>query len=1050
MLFQNYNDETLVMLTLAGEQRAYEVLVARHEKAVIASALTVVGSKYTAEDAAQDAFITAWMKLDMLSEPKKYRSWVCRIANNCAKNILVRMRNYLSVEVLENVFADDVSGNPEALLICAEEKQQLHNTISTLSKKVKQVIHMYYFDELSIAEIADKMRVSEGTVKAQLHSGRKQLRNGLGAMDENANDTFVQKVMKKVEELKAWQFKNSKNGFETVYNDVLGDVEKLPESIDKYHALADALLRGWWWLPGEKNDALLARLRHAAELGKNDEAMTFIVMKEDQKWSCDMLIEFIRDKQIPRLEAAGFKKALAHEWFWLADEYFNKQIPDTKNGFAAYEKVLEISQPTDKYYAMTLAAIELQKQYLEKDVKELYGKYEIIAGGDECKLTDGNLRRFDFTYINRGWISSIDSGIDMIFQNASRCDGYFTINGVNVGEKHVGSDGTTLLFAADDEVVQTPCGCFENCELWITKYKKVKCKTYYKKGVGIVKQEYACHGYTNIRMLKAYTIVGGEGLIPCIAGNTWEYVSDYNPEFVEQSLKISVCHADETTVTLSYNISLERLKYDDNNWLDMISQIRSEYFREINGKCKVCDVYYPIERAQLLAKTPMERAHAKAACSVARRILETDPEFNPDYKASGHWNFFHRSTTYQGEGKKKINGRDSQWCFELKNTDGSAEQMPMLYNDIYGILQDGADCIWSDDWQSGVKMTVEYLLYGTQYIKTEVECEAVGNITTPAGNFENCLKLSLDIHGMSAGTKYRAGKIYYYFAFGVGIVRMEKPYFSDIKTAVYDLTEYEGTGEGYMPLYDGMMRRYEAQNLTDGYVGSVIYTYVADEDGDIVIFADKCGIREIGSPFTRYDSVFGEVLEKKFWESGNREEGWKYNSLNNLNIMLHFLCKPGRNTRRANRSIELNGFKMQLIEMFGENGDIPPAWHALYAWTALVRAAAFFGTDKKEEGYEHLEISYEYYQKWDEYEDGAELETGKNEMLGDSRIVKNRGYILSPDGTRHLLPYEDNFNANAPRVLYFALTACKGWEWFNKVREEDRFKEFISKAQLLK
>ena len=303
---------------------------------------------------------------------------------------------------------------------------------------------------------------------------------------------------------------------------------------------------------------------------------------------------------------------------------------------------------------------------------------------------------------------------------------------------------------------------------------------------------------------------------------------------------------------------------------------------------------------------------------------------------------------------------------------------------------------------------------------------------------------------MSAGTEYRAGKIYYYFAHGIGIVRMEKPYFSDIKTAVYDLTEYEGVGEGYMPLCNGMMRRYEAQNLTDGYVGSTVYTYVADEDGDIVIFADQCGIREIGSPITQYNSVLDEVLEKKFWESGNREEGWKYNSLNNLNIMLHFLCKPGWNTRRASRSIELGGFKMQLIEMLGENGDIPPAWDALYAWTALVRAAAFFGAGKKEEGYEHLEISYEYYRKWNEYEDGAEFETGKKEMLGDSRIVKNRGYILLPDGTRHLLSYENEFNNSATRILYYALTARRGWEWFNKVRDEDRFKEFINKAQLLK
>ena len=84
------DDKTLVMLTLAGDQNAYEALVRRWEKAVVASARSIIRSQYMAEDAAQDAFITAWMKLDRLMEPEKYGAWVCRIAKNCAKNMIVR------------------------------------------------------------------------------------------------------------------------------------------------------------------------------------------------------------------------------------------------------------------------------------------------------------------------------------------------------------------------------------------------------------------------------------------------------------------------------------------------------------------------------------------------------------------------------------------------------------------------------------------------------------------------------------------------------------------------------------------------------------------------------------------------------------------------------------------------------------------------------------------------------------------------------------------------------------------------------------------------
>jgi len=70
MYHQNETDETLVLLTLAGNQQAYEHLVMRYQKAVVASAILVTKNQFMAEDAAQDAFVTAWMKLNVLQEPK--------------------------------------------------------------------------------------------------------------------------------------------------------------------------------------------------------------------------------------------------------------------------------------------------------------------------------------------------------------------------------------------------------------------------------------------------------------------------------------------------------------------------------------------------------------------------------------------------------------------------------------------------------------------------------------------------------------------------------------------------------------------------------------------------------------------------------------------------------------------------------------------------------------------------------------------------------------------------------------------------------------------
>ncbi|MBQ4120759.1 MAG: RNA polymerase sigma factor, partial [Clostridia bacterium] len=284
MYNRNESDETLVMLTLAGEQTAYEALVTRYQKAVVASAASVTKNHFMAEDAAQDAFVTAWMKLNTLQEPKKYASWVCRIAKNCARNMISRYRSFLPLDVVDNLnITDDGAENPAELYVLSEERNEVNKSVEMLPDKVKQIIQLHYFEGLSIVEIADRMRISEGTVKWQLHDGRKRIRKELCAMNEKYSDTLVQRVMKKVEELKLWQVKNNKSGFEKVYKEVLREVEELPECREKQHALADVLMRGWWWLPGKKNDALFARIADAAMEGKNEEVMTFILAREDSK-----------------------------------------------------------------------------------------------------------------------------------------------------------------------------------------------------------------------------------------------------------------------------------------------------------------------------------------------------------------------------------------------------------------------------------------------------------------------------------------------------------------------------------------------------------------------------------------------------------------------------------------------------------------------------------------------------------------------------------------------------------------------------------------------
>lgn len=1047
MLYQDLADDTLVMMTLGGEQSAYEALVLRYERAVRATAYKVTQNTFTAEDAAQDAFVTAWMKMDTLREPAKFGSWVCRIAHHCAQSLMRRYQECLSLEEVDEALLarqDAEVYHPQTRYLQEEETRTLHNSVDRLPRRVKEIIRLHYFEGLSILEIADRMHITEGAVKSQLHEGRKRLRKDLCSMDKEMNDTLLRRVMKNVEELKLWACKNKKTDMAAAYRDVLREVEALPESTDKYHAMADVLIRGWWWVEGENKEALYERIREVAERGKNDEVMRFIAIREDARMNAHNRIAFIRDKQIPRLRAGGYVKALGSEWFWLARAYiYQKQLDQAQEALTEAVRILPAS---DIYTALANELLESLLPRYAQNLREPAKRertYQFISSAERYRAKGDTLCAMEEHCITAGELYSVDMDMDRVFYNASRCDGLFTVPGLHVGETHVGTDGTLLSFVNDSATVDTPAGHFEECQLWELQQPTCRLLTYYKADVGIVRQERHYAGIMEFRNLSSYRITGGSGLIPCARGNEWTYTGAYPSDIMLQDTRYRVHYAQDGCVLLRCTAYLERLRYDDNSWLDMILQIRSEYW---NGHA-CCDVSHAIERAGQLAVTPMQKAHTKAACSVARRILDTNPEFNPAYTASGHWNFFGRFTTAQ-EGNRILLSHDFRWNFELKCTDGSDTLEAILYNDPYDILYDNVQCLWSHAWKIGFTDTVEFLMWGQYHVCANLTCEDGGTVTTPAGTFENCLRLSLETTGMPDGIKYRGGKKEYYFAEGIGLVRVVNHYAEDILSAVYDLTDYEGTGTGYMPLEDGMMRRYDAQELLDGYVAHVTYTYVADEQnvGQMVIFKDACGIRKKPDKITSYGDIFTEHQEKELWEQGHHDTARQLFAMNTLRLLSHTLYRPRRYEGRADLSVAWNEQRLHLIESFG-GGEISPAFLGCYAATTLRLSCALFAMGRREEGYTQLDRAMELFVKWDTYPNGEALDVGAAPMYEGIKMLKCTNILLLPDGSKDLL-YE-SLTHETGGLVYNALTMPSGWEWFDNVREEPRFKDAVARATTL-
>ncbi|MBQ6553328.1 MAG: RNA polymerase sigma factor [Clostridia bacterium] len=1026
-------------MTLAGDQDAYGELVLRWQSAALAQANSVLQSVYLSEDAAQDAFVAAWLKLNTLSDPSKFGAWVCKAAKNRAKNILVRYSGWMDFSAYENTAADDTF-SPTVALIGTSEKEELHNAIKSLPEKVRTVITLHYFEGLSVAEIADKMRISVGTAKWHLSDGRKRLRGELMATNEDYNDTLTERVMKKVEELKLWSSKTDKTGFELVYKDVLTDVEDLPESEKKYHAMADVLLRGFWWLPGKKNDSLVVRIADAAEKGHNDEATAFICSKEDAKLSGEAKIEFILDKQIPRLTGEDLPIALGSEWLALANAYLETE--QHEKGLQALKKAREILPKNSVQYASIFYAEDLVElrdtKYKEKDKY----KFRVYSSGYEISLKNGYPLKTNEQFFNyKGEWTPAVGGWYRILANASCCDGIFFTEGADVGYVKTASDKTTLTLLSKTETVDTPAGIFEDCELWETlpadSYISEVYRAYYKRGVGMVKFCEIINDEVETVVLSSYNVKKSDSLMPLDKDNTWEYTRQSEYPSVYHDVKIKVVFKSDEKVTLAVFSETERLYYDEHSFADMAYAVRSEYY---DFEEKIIDVRDYIKKLSAAAKTKLQKAHAKVASSVMDRLMdENGITENDQYENT--WNFFEYKTFSQRNGNV-VCQENRDFAFEWKCVRGTVYDDQVLFNYIYDFLSDNFGCVYSDQWVPGFRTVKELYDYNDDSVKTELICEDAGKVKVACGEFDDCLRVTIDTTGKLEYHEYYGGKKTYIFAKGVGIIRSENYYAENALCAVYELTEYEGTGEGYFPLDDGLHRHYDLINPKRNYVGYTDYTFVKDNYGRTVVFSDKRGSRK-KAELLEYYKTKDEKEVGELWDKRDFDEYYIRQGLVNLKIQIHALFEANpTNWFDACLPAAHNQFSMRVIESFGEGG-VPEIWYGAYARKSLIAAAVLFACGKTEKGRQYMETAFTYYEKWNAIPKVTKLPVGAPWLFGNVTAEKGSGILTLSNGSKEVL----DIVIFRERPMSEISAALNSWGWFDSVRKEPFFAEYIKRAE---
>lgn len=137
---------------------------------VFSAAFSATGNKEDADDVVQDTFLKYWNTDQDFADENHIKAWLLRVAINRSRDLL---RSFWH---RKKVPREDYM---EALPFEEPEDKDLFEAVMELPRKYRVTIHLHYYEDLSVSEIAGILHTTEGTVKSQLSRGRKLLKTKL-------------------------------------------------------------------------------------------------------------------------------------------------------------------------------------------------------------------------------------------------------------------------------------------------------------------------------------------------------------------------------------------------------------------------------------------------------------------------------------------------------------------------------------------------------------------------------------------------------------------------------------------------------------------------------------------------------------------------------------------------------------------------------------------------------------------------------------------------------------------------------------------------------
>jgi len=190
---ENSNCTALVEKICQGDMSAFRKLVEDYKKKIFYIAFDFLRDHHEAEDISQEVFIKIFRSIDKFKRDAKMSTWIYQITVNTCIDAIRRKKAKPTMQINEEKSSDYLAADsilsakissPESSADASLLQIKIQEALNKISDKERAVFVMRHYNDLSINEIADVMKISSGTVKSFLFRGLQKLRKELSFYQE--------------------------------------------------------------------------------------------------------------------------------------------------------------------------------------------------------------------------------------------------------------------------------------------------------------------------------------------------------------------------------------------------------------------------------------------------------------------------------------------------------------------------------------------------------------------------------------------------------------------------------------------------------------------------------------------------------------------------------------------------------------------------------------------------------------------------------------------------------------------------------------------------